>query len=1030
MSSLVSMARDDGSWDKLLSCLRGLDQCQLEEFKLSLQSLQQLPSGSRKIPWADVKAANPTDLLCLLNQHFPGRQVWDVTLRIFENMNLTSLCEELRAEVNETAQAHQHPCQEEPEIPEDQSAHTRKYQERMKAKILAMWHRIPWPEDHIHLRNITAQEHEELQCLLYPKRTGAQPQTIVLHGAAGVGKTTLATKVLMHWAEGLLFQHSFSYVTYISCHQVREMEDTSFAGLLSRDSPGSQAPIEHFMNHPERLLFVIDGFEEMTMPSSVDDSLPCPDWYQQLPVARILLHLLKKELVPSATLLITTRGGCSEDLKRLLLNPWFIQIPGFTEGDQEEYFFRYFGDQHKARAISQWIRKQEVLSRSCAAPLVCWMVCSCLKQQMARCPSFQLSAQTTTHLYTCFFSSLFETAEVSWLKQSWSEQWRALCSLAADGMWSSKFTFAKEDIEHRRLRAPLIDCLFRLNILRKASDCEDCVTFTHQSFQVFLGAMFYLLRGKEGAIGGLSKYQEMRVLLDDAFVDTNPYWHQMVLFFFGLLNGDLARKVEDTLHCKMCPRTMDELLRWAEEITMSGMISCSFEFPLFFQCLYEMQEEALVKQILSHLLEADLDLGDLQFQAISFCLKHCQRLSKLRLSVSCHIPQRELAANRKTLGTRVVNSKISQWQDVCSMFRNGNLSELDLSNSKLNTTSMKKLCYELRNPRCRLQKLTCKSITPVRVLKELVVVLYGNNRLTHLNLSSNNLGVTVSTMIFKTFRHSACNLKYLCLEKCDLSAASSEMLASILTSTQRTARLCLGFNPLQDDGVRWLCASLSQPDCALERLVLCFCQLGAPSCRHLSDTLLQNKSLTHLNLRKNQLGDDGVRFLCEALRRPDCTLQSLDLSECSFTAEGCRELADALEHNQNLKVLDIGRNCVQDDGGRQLCKALRCSSCVLSTLGLEKCSLTSACCEHLSSVLRSSRSLVNLNLLGNDLGTEGVNKLWKSLKKSTCKLQKLGLERDLHDLVKGKLQALQAKGRVLRILCKWDLNDLEDQWWW
>lgn len=529
-------------------------------------------------------------------------------------------------------------------------AHTRKYQERMKAKILAMWHRIPWPEDHIHLRNITAQEHEELQCLLYPKRTGAQPQTIVLHGAAGVGKTTLATKVLMHWAEGLLFQHSFSYVTYISCHQVREMEDTSFAGLLSRDSPGSQAPIEHFMNHPERLLFVIDGFEEMTMPSSVDDSLPCPDWYQQLPVARILLHLLKKELVPSATLLITTRGGCSEDLKRLLLNPWFIQIPGFTEGDQEEYFFRYFGDQHKARAISQWIRKQEVLSRSCAAPLVCWMVCSCLKQQMARCPSFQLSAQTTTHLYTCFFSSLFETAEVSWLKQSWSEQWRALCSLAADGMWSSKFTFAKEDIEHRRLRAPLIDCLFRLNILRKASDCEDCVTFTHQSFQVFLGAMFYLLRGKEGAIGGLSKYQEMRVLLDDAFVDTNPYWHQMVLFFFGLLNGDLARKVEDTLRCKMCPRTMDELLRWAEEITMSGMISCSFEFPLFFQCLYEMQEEALVKQILSHLLEADLDLGDLQFQAISFCLKHCQRLSKLRLSVSCHIPQRELAANRKTLG--------------------------------------------------------------------------------------------------------------------------------------------------------------------------------------------------------------------------------------------------------------------------------------------------------------------------------------------------------------------------------------------
>ncbi|KAM5297566.1 NACHT, LRR and PYD domains-containing protein 13 [Glossophaga mutica] len=981
MSSLASVAGDDGSWDKLLSYLRGLDRYQLEEFKLGLQSPQQLPSGSQKIPWADVKAANPTDLLCLLNEHFPGRQVWDVTLRIFENMKLTSVCEELRAEMNEMAQAPQDPLQEEPEIPEDQSAHTRTYRERMKAKILAMWNRIPWPEDHVYLRNVTAREHEELQRLLYPKRAGAQPQTIVLHGAAGVGKTTLATKVLMHWAEGLLFRHSFSYVSYISCHQVREMEDTSFAGLLSRDSPDSRAPIEHFLSHPERLLFVIDGFEEMTVPSNVDDGLPCPDWHQQLPVARILLHLLKKELVPSATLLITTRDCGREDLKQLLRNPWFIRIPGFTKGDQEEYFFRYFGEQNQTRRILQGIRKQEVLSRSCSAPLVCWMVCFCLKQQMARWPSFQLSAQTTTHLYTCFFSSLFETAEVSWSKQSWLEQWRALCSLAADGMWSCKFTFAKEDMEHRRLRAPLIDCLLRLNILRKAGDCEDCVTFTHQSFQVFLGAMFYMLRGKEGATGGLSKYQEMSMLLDDAFVDTNSYWNQMVLFLFGLLNGDLARKVEDTLHCKMM---------------------------------------------------------------------------------------------------RVVSSKISQWQDVCSVFHNGYLRELDLSNSKLNVTSMKKLCHELRNPRC-------KSITPVRVLKELVVVLYGNNRLTHLNLSSNNLGVTVSMMIFKTFRHSACNLQYLwlescgltsaacgrlflelsknsslrflslgdndlsdaeakilqkpfdvpkralkelSLEKCDLSAASSEALASILTSTQRTARLCLGFNPLRDDGVQWLCASLSQPGCALERLVLCFCHLGAPSCRHLSDALLQNTSLTHLNLRKNQLGDEGVRFLCEALRRPDCALRSLDLSECSFTTEGCRELADALQRNQNLKVLDIGRNCVQDDGGRRLCEVLKDPSCVLSTLGLEKCSLTSACCQHLSSVLGSSTSLVNLNLLGNYLGTEGVNKLWKSLTKSTCKLQKLGLEKDLYDPVKGKLQELLAKGRVLRILCKWDSNDLEDKWWW
>lgn len=64
------------------------------------------------------------------------------------------------------------------------------------------------------------------------------------------------------------------------------------------------------------------------------------------------------------------------------------------------------------------------------------------------------------------------------------------------------------------------------------------------------------------------------------------------------------------------------------------------------------------------------------------------------------------------------------------MFYNRNMSKLDLNYNKL-----KKLSCELRNPRYKLQNLMYKSVTPVRILKELVLVLHGNNQLTHLNLS-------------------------------------------------------------------------------------------------------------------------------------------------------------------------------------------------------------------------------------------------------------------------------------------------------
>ena len=95
---------------------------------------------------------------------------------------------------------------------------------------------------------------------------------------------------------------------------------------------------------------------------------------------------------------------------------------------------------------------------------------------------------------------------------------------------------------------------------------------------------------------------------------------------------------------------MDELLKWSEELDKFDTVSNHFEFLQFFHCLYETQEENFVRQILNHLLEADLNIfGNLQLQVSSFCLKHCQRLSKLRLSVSSPIPHAELTFDLENL---------------------------------------------------------------------------------------------------------------------------------------------------------------------------------------------------------------------------------------------------------------------------------------------------------------------------------------------------------------------------------------------
>lgn len=49
--------------------------------------------------------------------------------------------------------------------------------------------------------------------------------------------------------------------------------------------------------------------------------------------------------------------------------------------------------------------------------------------------------------------------------------------------------------------------------------------------------------------------------------------------------------------------------------------------------------------------------------------------------------------------------------------------------------------------------------------------------------------------------------------------------------------------------------------------------------------------------------------------------------------EGCRELADALRHNQSLKILDLGENDVRDNGAKELCEVLKHVNYALKTLG-------------------------------------------------------------------------------------------------
>ncbi|KAI4873906.1 hypothetical protein NFI96_008068, partial [Prochilodus magdalenae] len=222
------------------------------------------------------------------------------------------------------------------------------------------------------------------------------------------------------------------------------------------------------------------------------------------------------------------------------------------------------------------------------------------------------------------------------------------------------------------------------------------------------------------------------------------------------------------------------------------------------------------------------------------------------------------------------------------------------------------------------------------------------------------------------------------------------LLPALKSNPSHLRELDLSHNDPGESGVKLLSDLLEDPQCKLEKLWLCGCNLTERSCAVLSPALSSNSSsLRELNLHDNELHDKGVKLLSAALKNPHCKLETLGLSSCRFTEKGCAALVLALKSNpSHLRELNLNLNFPGESGVKLLSDLLEDPLCKLEKLELFWCNLTESSCPVLSSALSSiSSSLRELDLGYNELQDRGVKLLSAELKNPHCKLKKLDLSR-------------------------------------
>uniref|UniRef100_A0A8P4JXR8 Protein NLRC3 n=1 Tax=Dicentrarchus labrax TaxID=13489 RepID=A0A8P4JXR8_DICLA len=124
---------------------------------------------------------------------------------------------------------------------------------------------------------------------------------------------------------------------------------------------------------------------------------------------------------------------------------------------------------------------------------------------------------------------------------------------------------------------------------------------------------------------------------------------------------------------------------------------------------------------------------------------------------------------------------------------------------------------------------------------------------------------------------------------------------------------------------------------ASKESVLSGCSLTERSCEALATVLSSESScLRELDLRNNDLQDSGVKLLSVGLKNPNCRLETLRLSGCLITDEGCVSLASALSSNpSHLRELDLSYNHPGDLGLKLLSAGLRDPHWGLDTLRVD-----------------------------------------------------------------------------------------------
>ena len=395
---------------------------------------------------------------------------------------------------------------------------------------------------------------------------------VLIEGAPGAGKSTLAWHLCKRWEKGELFQE-FEIVLFVQLREPAIQSAQSFEDLLPTESNMRSevvSAIQYCRGH--QVLIVLDSWDEFKSglhQQSVIKSLICDP------------SVVKMQF---SALIITSRPIATAQLQHFVSNR--IEITGFLQSEITRYFKEAIGDPKMVQKLSDRLREHPVIEASCYLPLNTAIVTHVFLAQNHTLPT-TLHGVFASMVKCCIKRHLKRGAKegevipkissLGHLPPDIQEQFKNLCILAYHGVMGNKATFSEEDLQSFKLPTELSTLSLMQGVASFVGTEESKLyNFLHLSTQELLAAFY------------ISKLQpdEQVKIFNELF--EQPRFAN-VFQFYAAFTKLQTEGIRDTI---------SSIVKSKKKILILSLL----------HCLYEAQDDTLC-QFVSSQLKAELDLS-------------------------------------------------------------------------------------------------------------------------------------------------------------------------------------------------------------------------------------------------------------------------------------------------------------------------------------------------------------------------------------------------------------------------------------